>query len=128
MKLFEVLQCITEKKQLDFEDEETDKTYDIFVINSFLSTVDEFVPILCQIENLPLTKKSHFQYLFINIPKGKYRFQNPFTKKESIEEQKNRILFHEHFQTGSRDLKDILTSMSENEKLELIAAYRINGI
>lgn len=127
MTLFDILRCITEKKDIDLNDHDTEKLYDIFVINSFLSTVEELIPILVEIESLPLTKKSHFTYLFLNIPKGRYRFQNPFPKKESIEEQKNMILFHEHFQTGSKDLKDILTSMNEDEKIELIAAYRSDG-
>jgi hypothetical protein len=127
MTLFDILRCITEKKPLDFEDYETEKLYDIFVVNSFLSSVDEFNVILAEIEHLPLTKKSHFEYLSMNIPKGKYRFSNPFVKKPSVEEQKNEMLFYRHFQTGSKDLKDILTSMTENEKMELVTAYRTDG-
>jgi hypothetical protein len=127
MTLFDILKCITEKKPLDLDDCDIEKQYDIFVINSFLSTVDEFNIILSEIEHLPLTKKSHFLYLSMNIPKGRYKFSNPFTKKLSVEEQKNQMLFYKHFETGSKDLKDILTSMTENEKMELVAAYRTDG-
>lgn len=127
MTLFDILYCITDKKPLDLDDYEIEKMYDIFVINRFLSTIDEFNVILSEIEHLPLTKKSHFSYLSMNIPKGRYKFSNPFTKKKTVDEQKNDVLFHKHFQTGSKDLKDILTSMTENEKIELVNAYRTDG-
>lgn len=123
MKLFDILSCITEKKKIDLDDEETLKEYDIFIINKFLSSIDQFNPILCEIENLELTKKSHFLYLFNAIPKGKYFFKNPSPKKESVDEQRNKMILYKHFLTGTKDMKDILTFMTESEKMELVGEY-----
>lgn len=127
MKLFDILYDIAAKKSIDLENEEVDKLYDIFVINAFLCSVPDFIPIIAQIEALPLTKKSHLEFLTINLPKGRRTFTNPFPKKESVDEQRDKQLFYKHFETGTRDLKDILTSMTENEKIELKNAYRIGG-
>jgi len=70
LDLFEHLGNLTHKKIFpDFSLDEVNKTYDIYMINKWLSMNEAFIPIV-QLVNKKgeLSKESHYRFLFNLLP------------------------------------------------------------
>lgn len=87
ISLFDILNEICyHKSDIDFDDPEISKAYDVYMINRFLSTVEIFLPAIQDLNEAHLPKQIHYNFLRTVIPKGMYQFDYPKkTKNEDAE-------------------------------------------
>ena len=75
MTLFDCLAEITYyKSDLDFDLEEVDNAYEIYMINRYLSMIELFIPFIQMINIYDIDKRSHYNFLKDIIPKGMYQY------------------------------------------------------
>lgn len=117
MNIFDILKEITfNKSELDFNNYEINKNYDIFMVNRWLSMCESYIPIIenCNIKNI--TKKSHYNYLKLMIPKNTIFFK--YIKKD-IEVNKVFESIAKFYKIGISEAKLYCKNLNPDELQEI---------
>jgi len=129
LTLMEILKEITyHKSDLNFDDPEIFKPYDIFIINKFLSSVEYLLPFVDMINKPGVDKRDHYQFFKSIIPKNIYSLR--FLKREVDNTQEENIKYLcQYLEIGPREAKEYLQFLSPEqiEKLRNIYRYGQNG-
>ena len=82
-KLFFHLNNLTvNKKELDITDRTEMSKYSPFNINKFISSCENYLPLVNAINRYNIPKAAHYQYYFAAIPKRKHYFKSLRRKKD----------------------------------------------
>jgi hypothetical protein len=129
LTLMEILKEITyHKSDLNFDDPEVFKAYDIFIINKFLSSIEYLLPFVDMINKPGVDKRDHYLYFKSIIPKSTYPLR--FIKREVDDTQNENIKYLcQYLEIGQREAKEYLQFLSPEqiEKLRSIYRYGQNG-
>lgn len=129
LSLIDMIKEITyHKSNLDFDDPEIYKAYDIFLINKFLSSIDFLLPFVDMINKSKVEKKDHYLFFKSLIPRANYPMK--FLKKEvDSKSEENISCLCRHFEIGAREARDYLSFLSTDqiEKLKTMYHYGKNG-
>lgn len=129
LTLFDMLNEICEyKSELNFDDPEVNKAYDIYMINRYLSMIEFLVPVVVCVNKPGMEKADHYNFLRNIIPTNRYKFNY---LKKSIDD-KNEIKIKclcNFFEIGGREAKMYLTLLkpAQIEKLKKSFVYGKNG-
>jgi len=99
--------------------------YSQWVLNRFLSSEKEFVPVIAEINSgYTLTDKMHFDLIVNAFPKS-----NKFIKYNMKKDEKERNLQYvmDHFKVDSQIAKTYIQLMDEEEMNEIISFYEDRG-
>ena len=127
--LFDILNEICEyKSDLDFDDFEIYKAYDIYMINRYLSMIEFLIPIVNYVNRTGIEKKDHYNFLRSMIPKNRYKFS--YIKKNVDNDINTNVNYLcNFFEIGNREAKmyiDMLKTKHFNY-LKTIYTYGKNG-
>jgi hypothetical protein len=121
MKLFDHLNVICETKEnLDFGDEDVEKSYDTYIINRFVSMSEVFIPLVNAINRFDVPKFIHHTFLKFSLPKRKQYFK--YIKGEKSKDD----LFYikKYFDCGNNDLKEYMKILSDEEINTIVSLYK----
>ena len=124
MELFDILNCITEKKEdLDFNSDEVKKAYPIFMINRFMSMSDEaFIPVVNEMNKYPdVDRKTHYRYFCSLIPKRKQYFKY-LKKKKNIDDDVLPYIM-DYFQCGMKEASQYINTLDKSTIDEILQCY-----
>ena len=123
-ELFDKLNDLTVgKRKWNPEDEEYNKSYDVFMTNRWLSMVDIYLPVINELnkfDNIP--KSAHYRYLYHTLPKRKHYFNYIKKVKDFTKEEKE--LLCEYFECSTKDAERYIQTMSEEEIKQVIGVYK----
>lgn len=129
LTLFDILNEICEsKKDLDFDDPEIFKIYDIYMINRYLSMIEIFVPIVQCVNYGSVEKRDHYNFLRNIIPSNRYRFN--YIKKDKDEKLETILkCLCKYFEIGMREAKMYMELLKKEhiEELKIKYSYGKNG-
>lgn len=125
MKIFDHLTNLTAKKITpDFQLDEVKKSYDIYMINRFVSTFEHWIPIVELMNHYSIPKEAHYQFMLNILPKMNVSFTGYIsTKKKNVDEERRQILI-KHFDFGSRDLDCALSILTDEQIEEICKKYQ----
>ena len=118
----------TYKSDLDFDDPEIDKAYNIYMINRYLSMIEYFIQFVHLMNHAGVEKRDHYQFFKSIIPKNEYRF--PYIKKEEDIDNEEAIKYLcPFFDIGIKEAKMYIPLLKKEHITELkkIYAYGKNG-
>jgi len=124
MDLFDHLSNLTIKKIVpDFSLEEVNKSYDIYMINRFVSMIEAWIPIVELVNEISLSKETHYTFLMNMLPKANVKFKYLSKKKNDkvFEEQKEILM--KYFDFGTRDLECALYILTEEQIKNICKKY-----
>jgi hypothetical protein len=111
------------KSDLNFEDDEVYKAYDIYMINRYLSMIDVFVPFVFEVNKATLDKPTHYLFFKNIIPKGRYDFN--YIKKIKDEELNERKLFLcKYYEIGMKEASIYYKMLTEGQVNSIIDIYK----
>ena len=129
LTFFNLLDEICEyKSDLDFDDPEVDKAYNIYMINRYLSMVEYFIQFVHLMNHSGIEKRDHYQFFKSIIPKNQYRF--PYIKKENDIDNEEVVKYVcTFFDVGSREAKMYIPLLTKEhiDELKRMYAYGKNG-
>ena len=112
-----------EKSDLDFDDPEIYKAYDIFMINRYMSCVETFVPFVEIANTLKLPKKSHYEFYKSIIPKNN-TFINYIKKKKDEETDKILRCISMYFEVGSNESRIYMEMLNHNQIERIVSKFK----
>lgn len=132
MIIFDFLKSITQKNYIDFEklSEVDRKSYDIFMINRYLSMDKRLINAVSQIDKYSFnifTKQMHYQFLYNIIPKG-FIFFDYIKKDKSAAEVKKATESHieilmKHLQISKSKAKIYCQFLTKEDIKEIKSKY-----
>lgn len=129
LNIFDMLNEVCEyKSDLDFDNPEINKAYDIYMINKYLSSIDVFVPVIDAVNRTGIDKKTHYEFLRCMIRKSKYHF-NFIKKTENDFYNENIQYLCRYFEIGVREAKMYIEHLKPKqlEELRSLYSYGKNG-
>ena len=129
MNIFQMLDEICDyKTDLDFDDPEINKAYDIYMINRYLSMVEMLVPVVVLINRPGMDKRDHYNFLRNVIPKSRYKF-NYIKKNVDDTDELNLKCLCKIFEIGMTEAKMYLPLLKKEQLAALrgIFAYGKSG-
>lgn len=120
MTIFDVLSAIELEKQPWIElSEEFKNAYNQFMLNRFISSKKQYLPIIAKLSTLKLTNEQHYSFLCSLINKQKHYFDyKSYKVKKNIDENSINAVIKE-FNVSKRIAK---------EYIELLGAANIDTI
>lgn len=129
LSIFNILDEICENKsELNFDDPEINKAYDIFMLNKLLSSMEFLLPFVSMMNHAGVEKKVHYEFFRSLIPKNNYKFQ--FMKKTTdIDNEETVQYLCRFFDIGVREAKMYIPLLTKKhvDQLKHIYAYGKNG-
>ena len=110
------------KTELNDKNDVESKSYNIYLINRFVSMCELYIPIVNEVNkygNIP--KKLHHTFLLNILPKRKQYFKYIKKGKELNETELSYIA--EYFEIGIREAKMYINLLSEENVKEIIKLY-----
>jgi len=124
LTIFDILNEIClHKSDLDFDDPEISKAYDIYMINRYISMIEILVRIVDAVNMSGIDKRDHYNFLRAIVPKNNYRFSyiKKTVDKELEEDLRNICRF---FEVGMRDARHYAELLKPKQLEELRKIYR----
>jgi len=124
MKLFDYLNAIMwDKSDLDFNDPEIEKGYDIFIINRFLSMIELYVVMINMINITPLpSKKHHYEWLKSVIPRARKKIE--YMKKGKPEIEDAMIAIARYYEVGKKEAELYARLLPKKEIERIIDLFK----
>lgn len=121
--IFEYLNAVTYRKDdLDFNDDEIARGYDIYMMNRFISMCDLYLPLVNEMNKAKdISKETHFRFFLTALPKRKQFFQYLKKKKDLKKEHKEYIA--KYFECGKRECEMYINTLTETQIEEIIKIY-----
>lgn len=126
--LFDVLGMI-EGQQLPWNElsEEFQKLYSPYMINRFISSKEQYAPIISKIDTLKLTPEQHYTLLCQIVDNRKrHYFDYKAYKKQKVEKDENLLIYaccHE-YEIGAREAKTYINTMNDTVKEQLKTKWK----
>jgi len=123
MELFDYLRAMTvEKQELNFNDPEISKGYDVYIINRYISMNENFVHFVNEVLNTGyISKSAHYSLLKDFLPKQKIYFN--YIKKSKNVGKKEKLYIADYFNVGLKEAELYSSLLSEQEIKELMNKY-----
>lgn len=123
MNIFDILKKITETKEdLDFDNEEINKAYDIYMINRFISMSEIFLPLVNEINKIPnIPKHIHYNFFRFALPKRKQFFSYIKKGKEVNKIEKECIM--NYYEIGKKEVDIYIELLSENQIKRIVKKF-----
>lgn len=86
-------------------------TYDCYQMNKILSMINIYIEHAVELSMLDLPKEAHYNYLFHLLPQSFIKIDYIKAKKDAGDYK----LVSEYFEFGSRDLRDALKILKEDD-------------
>lgn len=124
MKIFDILKKITQTKEnINFDNEEIDKAYDIYMLNRFISMSRIFLPLVNQINkfsNLP--KHIHYEFFRSTLPK-RYQFFKYIKKgKDANKHEKECIM--RYYEVGKKEADLYVDLLTEEQIKKIVNKFK----
>jgi hypothetical protein len=124
MKLFDYLnEIMWSKSELDFNDCEINKEYNIYIINSFLSMIEIYLPLINMVNMNPMpSKKDHYNFLRFSLPKQRHKIV--YIKKTKEDDEETTKLIAEYYEVSIREAKLYKTLMKQDNINNIVNIYK----
>lgn len=124
LSLFDFLAEICQhKSDLDFDDPEISKEYDIFMINRYMSMIEYLIMPIDAVNRPGMDKRDHYNFLRTVIPKNPYKFAYIKKVVDKDREEDLRYICH-HFEIGMREAKLYIEHLKPKQIEDLKKIYR----
>lgn len=123
MNIFDYLKSVTsEKVDLDFEDEEIQKDYDIRMMNRYISMCDMYLPIVNEINRFSnvIDKKSHYKYYLNTLPQRNVFFK--YIKKDKDIHMVKKMLV-KFFKISMKETDHYLKYLSDDDINKVVDSF-----
>lgn len=112
-----------DKKDLDFNDEGIDKSYDQYIVNRWLS-MDESLIFLAEMltSTHNLTNEQHFDLIKTALPREKFYIK--YIKREKDLSAKEKRYIAHYFEIGLREAEDYIKQMDDDEINKILDLYK----
>ena len=125
MELFDYLNNIsTEKKELDFEDDEVNKNYLPYMINRWISTCDGYISLVNEINKYEVPKEIHHRFFMSTIPQRKQYWDYSKIKKLKDIDEKDIELICKYFECSKKEANQYLDILTKDQIKEIVDIYK----
>jgi hypothetical protein len=111
------------KSDIDFDDPEIYKAYDIYMINRYLSMVDAFIPFVFSANKAILDKPSHYRFFKSVIKQGRYDF-NYLKKVKDEETEEVKKFLCKYYEIGMKEACEYFRMLSRDKIDMIINIYK----
>ena len=112
LTIFDYLNAITLKNDIDFSVEENRRAYAPFMINRFISMCDMYILLANEINKYDVPKNVHFEFYKNALPKRKQFFK--YIKKSKDVDAETKEMIAKYFECGKRDAELYSTLLDED--------------
>lgn len=125
VSIFDILNLMeSTKPSWDELTDEQKKAYSPFMINRFVSSKKQYLPILAKVATLKLTPEQHYTLINSLLSPQKHYFDYKAYKTTKMYTDEQLYALRQEFKIGNKDAKRYAEFLSEVELRELTARWK----